>query len=87
MELDTGKIDESVLALLFLGLHDGARAWKGFDWEAMDRLHQQGYITDPQGKAKSVVFTEEGLERAKALVIKLFGKHADQLAARGRPRD
>jgi hypothetical protein len=87
MELDTSRIDEAVLALLFLGLHDGARAWKGFDWEAMDRLHEQGYITDPQCKAKSVVFTEEGLERAKTLVVKLFGKHTEQPAATGRPRD
>ena len=30
----------------------------------MDRLHQRGYITDPHGRAKSVAFTEEGLERA-----------------------
>ena len=78
MELDTNKIDEAVLALLYLGLHDGARAWKGFDWDAMDRLYQQGYITDPTGKAKSVVFTEEGLERAKSLLEKLFGKHAGE---------
>jgi hypothetical protein len=74
MELDTSKIDDAVLALLSLGLHDGARAWKGFDWEAMNRLHEQGYITDPRGKAKSVVFTKEGLERAKRLLEKLFSK-------------
>jgi hypothetical protein len=61
METDTSKIDESVLALLSLGLHDGTRAWKGFDWAAMDRLHEQGYISDPRGAAKSVVFSEEGL--------------------------
>ena len=72
MELDTKKIDDAVLALLYLGLHDGARAWKGFDWEAMNRLHELGYITDPRGKAKSVVFTEEGLERAQQLLEKLF---------------
>jgi hypothetical protein len=74
MELDTSKIDDAVLALLYLGLHDGTRAWKGFDWDAMNRLHEQGYITDPRGKAKSVVFTEEGLERAKQLLEKLFSK-------------
>jgi Domain of unknown function (DUF6429) len=74
MELDTNKIDEAVLALLYLGLHDGARAWKGFDWEAMNRLHEAGYITDPRGKAKSVVFTEEGLERAERLLHELFDK-------------
>ncbi len=86
MELDTTKIDDAVLALLYLGLHDGARAWKGFDWDAMDRLYQQGFITDPRGRAKSVVFTEEGLERARMLLKTLFGKHADQGAAADRPR-
>ena len=40
----------------------------------MNRLHEQGYITDPRGKAKSVVFTEEGLERAKQFLQKLFSK-------------
>ena len=74
MELDPSKIDEAVLALLYLGIHDGARAWKGFDWDAMNRLHEQGYITDPKGKAKSVVFTEEGLERSERLLSELFGK-------------
>jgi hypothetical protein len=86
MELDTNKIDEAVLALLYLGLHDGARAWKGFDWEAMNRLHEQGYITDPRGKAKSVIFTEEGFERAKRLLEELFCMRAEPKAAdRGRP--
>ncbi len=75
-ELDTSKIDNAILALLYLGLHDGARAWKGFDWAAMDRLHQQGFISDPRGKAKSVVFTEEGLERAKQLLEELFSRRA-----------
>jgi len=74
MELDTNKIDDAVLALLYLGLHEGARAWKGFDWDAMNRLHEQGYITDARGKAKSVVFTEDGLQRAMRLVAELFGK-------------
>ena len=85
MELDTSKIDEAVLALLYLGLHDGARAWKGFDWDAMGRLYEQDYITDPRSKAKSVVFTEEGLERARHLLEKLFGKDTEPAAA-DRPR-
>jgi len=34
-----------VLALLWLGLHDNSRAWKGFDWDAMNRLHEKGYIS------------------------------------------
>ena len=73
MNLDHAKIDDSVLALLCLGLHDGARTWKGFDWDVMDRLHERGYISDPRSKAKSVVFTEEGLERSRQLLETLFG--------------
>jgi hypothetical protein len=72
MTLNTKKIDDAVLALLYLGLHDGARAWKGFDWVAMDRLYEAGFISDPRGKAKSVVFTKEGLERSKRLLEELF---------------
>ena len=72
MKLDDEKIDEAVLALLLLGRHEGGRAWKGFDWEAMNRLHDKGFISDPRGKAKSVVFTEEGLNEAERLVEKLF---------------
>jgi hypothetical protein len=76
MELDNTKVDDAVLALLYLGLHDEARAWKGFDWEAMNRLHEQGFISDPRSKAKSVVFSEAGMQRAKELLQKLFGKPA-----------
>jgi len=72
--LDEDKIDEAVLALLFLGLHDGMRAWKGFDWDAMNRLHEKGFISNPRGKAKSVLFTEEGLTQAQRLIDKLFAK-------------
>jgi hypothetical protein len=75
---DQEKIDECVLALLQLTLHDGARAWKGFDHEVMDRLFEQGYILDPRGKAKSVVLTEEGLARSREIFERLFaiGKEA-----------
>lgn len=73
MNLDTDRIDEAVLALLHLGLHEGARTWKTFDWDAMARLHEKGYITDPVGKAKSVAFTEEGLRASERLCQALFG--------------
>ena len=32
MKLNTERIDDAVLALLNLGLHDNTRAWKSFDW-------------------------------------------------------
>jgi Domain of unknown function (DUF6429) len=74
MEFDTDKIDDAVLALLSLTLHDGNRAWKGHDWDAMDRLCQKGMIHDPVGKAKSVVLTDAGLAESERLFWKLFGK-------------
>jgi len=74
MALDTDKIDEAVLALLFLTRHSGSRAWKGFDWDALNRLHEKGLIADPVNKAKSVVFTEEGLKRAEDLFQTMFTK-------------
>ena len=74
MDIDTDKIDEAVLALLYLTLHDGFRAWKGFDWDAMDRLYRKGLIHDPVGKVKSVVLTEEGLAESERLFTRLFAR-------------
>ncbi len=76
MEYDKNKVDDTVLALLYLTMFDdkfGRRAWKGQDWEAMDRLHEKGYISDPKSKAKSVIMTEEGARRAEELFKKHFG--------------
>ncbi len=54
MEYDTDKVDEMVMALLFLTMFDedhyGAKAWKGHDWVAMDRLHAKGYISAPRAR-------------------------------------
>jgi hypothetical protein len=74
MNLNTDRIDDAVLAPLLLGLHDGDRAWKSFDWEAMGRLHAKGLISDPAGKAKSVTRSQEGLNQAQALLQTLFGE-------------
>ena len=72
MPVNTNKIDDTALALLYLTLHDGHRAWKGLDWNVLSRLHDKGMIHDPAGKVKSVVFTPEGLERAKTLFEEIF---------------
>jgi hypothetical protein len=53
-------------------LHDRSRAWKGFDWDSLDRLHKKGFISDPVSKAKSVIFTEEGERRSEELFRGLF---------------
>jgi hypothetical protein len=77
MNYDKDKVDDFTLALIFLGVHDedesGARSWKGFDWDALSRLHQKGFIGNPIGKTKSVTLSKEGLDRAKQLFEKFFG--------------
>lgn len=77
MDLNEDKIDETVLALLRLPIHDGRRAWKGVDWDSMARLHRKGFVHDPVGKAKSVVLTDNGLARSEQLLQKLFGKEVE----------
>ena len=70
---DPARIDDAILALLWLTAMTQRRAhfketwaWKGHDWDALGRLHEKGFISDPVGKAKRVYFTDEGLERAAA---------------------
>jgi hypothetical protein len=77
VEFDEDKVDEYTLALLYLVTHDrhegyGARAWKGFDWDSLNRLHEKGLISNPVGKAKSVVMSEEGFKKAEELFKKHF---------------
>ena len=77
MNIDQEKVEQTVLALLYLtsfGDESGLRAWKGQDWRIMNSLHDKGYISDPATKAKSVVFTEEGAKRSKELFEKLFAR-------------
>lgn len=78
MDYNKDKVDEAALALLYLTLHNDYRAWKGLDWDIMNRLHEAGYILDPKNKNKSVEFTQEGLQRAEALFTKLFVEDAEQ---------
>jgi hypothetical protein len=74
MDYDQDKVDEMVLALLYLTTHDqGTRAWKGMDWDAMNRLYDKGYIGNPKTKAKSVILTEEGQKLSEELFKKHFG--------------
>jgi len=79
MNPNTDKIDDAVLALLHLtsftegkGEFAFTRAWKGHDWEALNRLHQKGLISDPKSKAKSVALSSEGSQKAEELFQRLF---------------
>ncbi len=83
MDLDTNRIDDAVLALLYLTLHDEHRASKGFDRESLGRLHARGMIDNPAGEAKSLEFTPDGLERSKELFEAMFVRHlTEQLPQR-----
>ena len=67
-DLRTEEVDEAVLALLYLNAfedHGQVRSWKTFDWDAMNHLHERGFIGDPKSKAKSVPLTAEGVATAK----------------------
>ena len=77
MDVDTDKIDETVLALLYLTRCDDkfrAASWKSHDWDALNRLHEKGFIEDPVNKNKSVGLTQAGRAKSEELFHKLFGK-------------
>jgi hypothetical protein len=85
MDFDEDKIDEYTLALLYLVTHErheglGARAWKGFDWDTLNRLHEKGYISNPISKAKSVAMSEEGFLKAKELFERHFARKGSVIA-------
>jgi uncharacterized protein DUF6429 len=75
MHYEEEKIDEAVLAVLYLTAweeHGLTRAWKGIDCNASNRLQQRGLIDDPRNKNKSVAFTDEGLALARTSAERLF---------------
>ena len=80
MNLDTGKIDDAYLALLMLGA-TGNRAWKGLDSDTMRRLHERGFISDPNDRGYTVVFSDEGLTRARRLLAEMFTRDASPPAS------
>jgi hypothetical protein len=77
-DYDHEKVDKTVLALLYLTLHDWNRAWKGFDWAILNRLYEKGWIDDPRNKTKSVALTEEGLALSEQLFEQYFKKRNEQ---------
>jgi hypothetical protein len=79
MDYDRSKVDEMTLALMHLtsfSENGVTRSWKGYDWDALNRLHEAGLISNPVGKAKSVVLTEEGAKRCHELFRKYFSPSA-----------
>lgn len=79
MEYDKDKVDEMVLALLYLTTTRdkyGARAWKGLPLEPLESLFEKGLIDDPKSKSISFLLTEKGEQLSKELFAKYFAVNA-----------
>lgn len=77
LSVDEEKMDDMVLALLYLTTFEDKprlRAWKGHNWDVLDRLHRKEDISDPATKAKSVLLAEAGAKRSQELFEKYFTK-------------
>jgi len=75
MEYDKDKVDEMTLALMYLVTSrqgDGGRAWRAFDLQTLQRLHEKGWLGEPKSKKISVQVTPEGMIKAEALFSKHF---------------
>ena len=75
MDYDPDKVDETTLALLFLGLTrtpTGGRAWKAFDLKTLERLHRTGWIAAPKLREATLEFTPAGAVQAEELFRKFF---------------
>lgn len=73
-------IKELTLLLIYLtswkedtNLTKVQRSWKGYPFDVLDELNEEGYI-DGNKRAKSVYLTEEGLGKVKELMKKYIGK-------------
>jgi hypothetical protein len=88
MVVDEERIDEAVLALLWLTLHDGHRAWKSFDWEVLGGLHVKGFIADPVGRAMCLEPRLAGRPNVRTLLLSCVRRPFFQLIPwRAKKRD
>jgi hypothetical protein len=76
LDYDRDKVDEMVLALLYVTISDeaewGALTSKSHDRNALDRLHARGYLSDPKSKGASLFLSPEGLAMARDLFERHF---------------
>jgi uncharacterized protein DUF6429 len=83
MATDTKRIDDAVLALLYLTLHDQSQASTSFAPEALQRLHESGMIGDPAENWDSIELTPDGLQRSKKLFNSMFAASSAEAVASG----
>ena len=67
------QIKDLTLILLYLNSwidrdfgQECRRSWKGYDFDDLNKLAEEGYISEGR-RAKSVVLYEEGIEKAQTL--------------------
>lgn len=67
------QIEDLTLLLLYLQSwkeYNSLRAWKGYDFNVLNKLNEKGLVDDKHGN-KSLYITEEGIERAKTIMAKI----------------
>ncbi len=74
MQIDTGKIDGAVLALLYLTLHDGVRGLKVFRLGHDEPATRERFYFRSGRNTKSVLLSERGLKESERLFNKYFAK-------------
>ena len=76
-EFDTDRLDDLVPALFWFNGSEtrfgGRIAWKSLPWDALDRLHSRGLISEPRRKSYRVTLDEQACERGQALFEQWFG--------------
>ena len=77
MPYNRQRMENALLALISALEFEDGRFGKGYDFDLLNSLHEQGLISQPWGKAKSARLTPEGLGKAKALVEEMFGGESD----------
>ena len=80
---DHDRAGELTLALMYLTLHDDVRAWKGYSWDILDNLFEQGLIADPRNRSKSVILSAEGLARSRAMFEEYLASATLRMKGRG----
>lgn len=70
---------ELTMALLYLssftekshfGVDALPKAWKGYDWDVLDKLDDEDYIDKGSPRSKSVYLTPDGADYAKQILEK-----------------
>ena len=77
MEYHEAKVDEMVLALLYLTSFTErgiTRVWKGQDWDVLNRLHEKGLNqrSEEQGQIRNV--ERRSRERVSPTILEVFRK-------------